>query len=375
MTIPQDNTATMPESAQTSTADVGNALMSAMSGEGSAVPAQDKWEPESHVTSPTDLESLTEYDKDSPAVDIDPNAEASAQPSVDNIQEVELKVKGYDKPVKVKIDPADESFKSLLNKGLRFDKRVQEIAQQSKDLEAKLQKFADSESKFEVAERVEAARRLMDQGHKEHALATIFGENTEAFIESLVEERVAYQNASPEKRLQMDLEKQKSTEQLQRQKDADRIAALEARLNARSEQVQETEFSGYIEDARSRYDLSQWVDDADAVSDLNDMLHSAAMADIIKIQRKREANGEQNVTQRDIRRAYANRAKRLIQNQERTSSKIADEKVSQQSEVSKQNAQVASTRNYGQPDIASEWQKGNGSMSDLVDMLRGRGSI
>lgn len=373
MTQPQDQTAAMPTTSPE--ASIGDALFNAMGGEGTAVPAQDSWQPEPHNKSATDLESLTEYDKDAPEVDIDPAAESEHQPSVGTVQEVELKVKGYDKPVKVKIDPADEEFKSLLNKGLRFDKRIQEIAQQSKDLEAKLQKFGDSEAKFEVAERVEAARRLMEQGHKEHALATIFGESTESFIESLVEERVAYQNASPEKRLEMDLAKQKNEEQLQRQKDADRIAALEARLNARSEQVQEAEFSGYIEDARSRYDLSQWVDDADAVSDLNDMLHTAAMADIIKLQRKREATGEANVSQRDIRRAYASRAKRLIQNQERTSSKVANEKVSQQSEVSKQNAQVASTRNYGQPDIASEWQKGNGSMSDLVDMLRGRGSI
>ena len=172
--------------------------------------------------------------------------------------------------------------------------------------------------------------------------------------------------------MNLDLAKQKRNEQLRAQQDSDRIAKLEARINARSEQAQEAEFTGYIEDAKGRYDLKQWVEDADVASGLNDTLQKAAMADIISMQRSREAKGLSNITQRDIRRIYATKAKLLIGNIERTSSKVADQKVAEQSKVAAENAQVASTKQYGQPSVSELLKKTGGSMSDLVDMFRGR---
>ena len=366
-----DETNHMPDAASTTDAQLGNALMNQMSGtEGTAVD-REVWTPEPDVRQSSDLESVIDANA-APAPELAADGEPVVPTDAVTIDQIELKVKGSKEPIKIPKNWEDPKVQELLNKGARFDVKMREMAQQSKDLEAKIKLTEDYSDKAEIAERVESARRLLENGHKEHALSTIFGENTEAFIQELVNERVAYESASPEKRLQLDLQKQKNNEQLRSQNDTDRIAKLEAQINARSAQVQEAEFTGYLEDANSRYDLNQWVEDADVASNLNEMLRDSAMADIIRIQRSRESKGEANITQRDIRRIYANKAKRLVSNQDSSSSKIADKKVAAQSEVAVANAQVASTRNYGQASIESEWKKNGGSMSELVDLMRGR---
>lgn len=380
----EDATKAMPTAGTT---DLGAAMRSAISGQETPTTTnREAYEPEITPRGTSDLESLIDSDTaeepkeftpgsdDVSTADTDSDPEVGPEGTTDNnVPEVELKVKGFKEPQKIKLDPNDETLKSLLNKGIRFEKKMAETAEQRRALEQRLSQLQDYEAKAEVAERVEAARKLAEQGYHQHALSTIMGESADSFIDTLVEERIQYQNASPEERLQIDLDRQKKQEALQRQRDADRIAKLEAQINSRSEEVREAEYTGYIDDAKSRYDLSQWVDDSDVADSLNDMLNSAAMSDILKLQRQREAKGESNITQRDIRRAYAKRAKQLIQHQERQSSKIADEKVSQQAETAAKNAKVASTKNYEQSDIMSEWQKSGGNMSDLVDMFRKTG--
>ena len=367
-----DPTNAMPEAGTTSDAAVGDALFAQMDGSVGtpATSEREVWQPEAQPTTTSDLESLIDQDE-APVGDAEPAPEPAAD--VPTIDELELKVKGVKDPVKVPKNWDDPQVQELLNKGARFDVKMQEIAKQTQDLEARLKQTDDYAEKSEIADRVNSAKEFLKDGHKKHALAAIFGDSTESFIASLVEDEVAYQSASPEERLNIDLARQKQNEQLRAKNDSDRIAKLEARINARSEQVQEAEFTGYIEDAKTRYDLGQWVEDADAASDLNDMLHTAAMSDIVRLQRSRESKGLSNVDQRDIRRAYASRAKRLIASQDSQSSKLADEKVAKQSEAAAANAQVASTKNYGQPSVNDMLKKAGGSMSDLVDMFRGRG--
>jgi hypothetical protein len=357
--------------------DLGSALHAAINGG----EVQQTSQPEAHV-SPVDSKNNSTTNLDN----LEFNQPKSGEPSPENnveadnkepiteaeVQELlELKVKGFKEPVKIPKNWEDPKVQEYINKGIRFDKRMQEVARQQKDLENKLQGFHDYETKAEVANKVEAARKLMSEGHSEHALKTILGDSAEDFVNNLVESRLRYRDASPEERLQLDLDRQQQEEKLSRQRDADRIAKLEAQINARSEQVREAEFSGYLEDAKGRYDLGQWVEDADEASALNEMLNSAAMSDIIKLQKQRESAGQENITQRDIRRAYATRAKVLLKHAENRSSKLADQKIAQQTETATANAQVASTKNYAKTDVLSQWKKSGGSMSDLVDMFRG----
>lgn len=326
---------------------------------------------------PTDLDRLSleeKFSQDTSSVP-ESNTETpeskpeTSEPSTPS-EHLELKVKGYKEPLKLPKNWEDPKVLEYLNKGARFDKKMQELAKQQKDLEQKLGSFQDYESKAELASRVENARKLMSEGFSKHALKMILGDNTDEFIGSLVDAELEYRNAAPEKRLQMDLDRQKQEELLARQRDADRIAKLEAQINARSEQVREAEFTGYLEDAKGRYDLSQWVEDADEASALNEMLNSVAMSDIIKLQKQREALGQENISQRDIRRAFATRAKVLLNHAESRSAKLADTKIAQQSQVAAKNAQAASSKNYGQTDQIEKWKKSGGRMSDLVDLLR-----
>lgn len=369
-----DPTNAMPEAGTTSVDQIGDLMHSMMTGVQSNTVVPEEHVPDIKLSNTSDLESVIDANETSdsnvPEVNADVNTEVSAEPDF-----LELKVKGYKEPVKVPKNFEDPKVLEYLNKGARFDKRIEQLANQQKELQAKLANLSDYESKAELADQVEAAKKLMAEGYSEHALGIVLGDSAQDFLDSLVEERIKYREASPEQRMQMDLERQKRNEQLQRQRDADRIAKLEAQINSRSEQVREAEFSGYIEDAKGRYDLGQWIEDDSVAGSLNDMLHSAAMSDIIKLQRQREARGEENISQRDIRRAYANRAKILINGYRGQAEKTADQKIEEQAQVATKNAQVASTKNYGQADIAEQWKKSGGTMSDLVNMFRQKGSV
>jgi len=378
MTNKIDASASLPT--QSPDAGIGDALFNAMNGGETPTQVQT----EQHVQevfkeTTSDLEKLMAEDATkednttaSEASQAETEEKAPEPTGEDEVETVEFKVKGFKEPVKIPKNWEDPKVQEYINKGIRFDKRMAELARSQKEVEEKLAQVSDYADKADLADKVSAARALMEAGHSEAALQSLLGESTEDMLNSLVEERIKYQNASPEERLKMDLDRKERQRSLREKQDADRIAKLEAQINARSEQVREAEYSGYIEDAKSRYDISQWVQDADEAASLNEMVDAAAMKAIVNLQRKREAEGRENITQRDIRREYATRVKRVLNGLERQSSKNAEEVVSKQAEVAKQNAQVASTKNYQSADPFKEWQKSGQSMTDLLDLI-GRG--
>lgn len=365
--------------------ELGAALDAAMNGVSSPSvgerAAPEAFESDALPKSTTDLEALADKEAAGAESTETQTGADQTQPGSEEapseFPEVELKVKGHAEPIKVRLDPNDPKLAEVLNKGHRFEKVMQQTAQQRKDLEAKLSQFQDYEQKAEIADAVAQAKQFMEDGYGDHALRVLLGQSADTFLETMLEERIAYQNASPEDRLKIDIERQKKGEQLRRKQDEDRIAKLEAQINGRSEQAREAEFSGYVEDAKSRYDLSQWIEDGDTAGNLNELVNAAAMADVIKLQRQRELKGENDITQRDIRRAYAQHAKRVIDSFKRQTNEAATETVAQQAKVATRNAQVASTRNYGSNDPLADFQKNGGSMSDLVDAMRrgGKGAI
>lgn len=375
--LPQDDTST--RMAPTNN-DLGNALDSFMGGQGDQTTVQttDSADFIQKMSHTTDLETLQDQASE-PVVDPKVEDVVGNDPPVDEPGEddfIELKVKGRKEPVKIPKNWDDEKVQEYLNKGARFDTKMSELAQMQKDLQAERERLKDYDSKSEVASRVAEAQKLAAEGYREHALRVLLGDQAEEYIDAITAEREEYKNADPMRRLEIEKERSERDKTLRTKQAEDKIAELEARLNARSEEVQEAEYTGYVEDAKSRYDLSQWVEDADHASDLNDMLEASAMREIQRLQRQREAEGRENITQRDIRRAFATRAKRLVANIEGQSSKKADAKVSQTAETAKKNAQVASTKAYADgSNPLADWSKGGGSMSDLVNAMRRPGSL
>lgn len=376
--LPQDDTST--RMAPTNN-DLGNALEGFMNGSGdqSSVQTTENADFIQKMSHTTDLESLQDAASNEPKVDPKPEDVVSPEPAVEDVDDteyLELKVKGRKEPVKVPKNWDDEKVQEYLNKGARFDTKMSELAQIQKDLQAERERLKDYDSKAEVASRVEQAQKLAAEGYREHALRVLLGDQAEEYIDAITSEREEYKNADPMRRLEIEKERAERDKTLRTKQAEDKIAELEARLNARSEEVQEAEYTGYIEDAKSRYDLSQWVEDSDHASDLNDMLEASAMREIQRLQRQREADGRENITQRDIRRAFATRAKRLVANIEGQSSKKADAKVSQTAETAKKNAQVASTKAYADgSNPLADWSKKGGSMADLVNAMRRPGSL
>ena len=319
----------------------------------------------------SDLDNLGEWDNEDP-IDNEPSSEdeinVSEEPaSDDNVPELELKVKGYKEAQKIKLDPNDDNLKSTLNKGLRFEKVMAETAAKRKELESRLAKMEDYEKHSATAKRVETAQSLLEGGYKHEALQEILGDSAQDLIEQLVQEEVDYRSASPEDQLKMDADRERRQSTLAEKRAQDRIKQLEEKLNGRAEEIRESEYQGHFDTAKSKYDLNQWIDDPAEASSLNEMLHTTAMNDVIKLQRKRELAGEPDVTQRDIRRAYAQRAKQIVNHTKRSSSEMADKQVAQQTEAATESAKVASTKNYKPSKSVSEF---NGSMADLVDAFR-----
>ena len=357
-------------SANVGTGDLGAAIDQAMGQVPVANESHDEIEEINSTQS--DLEMMSSVDDENNTEDpIEDSTQSDEKP--DSVgPEIELKVKGFKDLQKVKLDPNDENLKGLLNKGIRFEKVMADTAAKRKALEAKLSEQEDYSEKAEVAQRVARAQALASEGYREEAMAELLGESSEEYINSIVESRIAYQNASPEERLQLDIEKERKSKSLGERRSAEEIEKLKKQIESRADNVQESEYQGHIESAKDRYDLNQWIDDPSEASSLNDMLHSAALNDVIKLQKSRELNNEPNVTQRDIRRAYATRAKVLLNHTKRQSLEMADKKVEEQSKVAEQSAAVASTKNYKQQ--SSPITKGM-SMSDIVDKFRRGGGL
>jgi hypothetical protein len=390
------NEAQAQPSEQTESAKLGNALFNAMN-PGSepiqdAQPKHDIYVPPvspKHVSSLENLltheqhaENAAKNETGEPASNVEsentssdtPAESGSEEPANTNIPSLELKVKGFRDPQKINLDPNDEKLREYINKGMRFDKLSQEAAQQRKAMEDQIAKYQNYNDLASKVAKLDEVTKLLSEGHGPSALSMLLGDGSSEHINSMIDNEIKYRNASPSERLEMDLHKQKLDDQLREQKNAARIAELEAQIKTRSDSDRQAEYSGYIQDAESRYDLSQWVDDPD-VDSLNKMVKSDAMNEIWATQRQREAQGKDPITQRDIRRIFATKAKRLLDLSKRQAEQLADTKITQQSEIATKNAQVASTSNYGSKDVMGEWKKAGGTMTELLDLFKTQGRI
>jgi len=282
-----------------------------------------------------------------------------------------LKVNGKE----IEFDFSDkERVKQEIQKGLAAQQRLKlakQIRQENEKLKAKLESLAPSKE----VEDFKKARQLMEKGHHDAALRSIMGEEAyNKYLSSKVSEEVDYRNASPEERASIQAKRDAIVRQLEEDERKAEIENLRAELESQRASVTEQQYSGYLEDARSTYDLGKWIDDGEMAGELNESLQLAANNEIVREQQLRERAQElgeyaPDVSSKEIRKIYHKHARRLLSFYKKSADVAATQKIEQQSQQAAQAAQLASQRNYTNKSPLDGW---NGSMEELLSRINGK---
>src|SRR5210317_804663 len=148
----------------------------------------------------------------------------------------------------------------------------------------------------------------MEKGHHDAALRSIMGEEAyNSYLNSKIEEEVSYRNASPEERAQIEAKRQAIARSLEDDERKAEIDRLREELEAQRSSVTEQQYSGYLENARTTYDLGKWIDDSEMAGELNESLQLAANSEIVREQQLRERAQEMgeyapDVSSKEIRK-------------------------------------------------------------------------
>jgi len=319
----------------------------------------------------TDLDSLEQVSSDQQQV---PQvSKEEPKPSL-----TKLKVNGKE----VEFDLSDEAkLKEYLQIGMAAQQKLKsakQIRRENEELKAQLSKLQSSNQNAQF----EKARKLMEQGHKDHALRTLLGEdNYSSYLSSKVDEMLEYREADPMRKLEIESKWEQERLKLQEDERLEEIQRLREQLEEQQTNVTTQQYSSYLEGARSAYDLSKWIEDGDMAGELNDSLQTAANAEIVREQEARELAQEQgrmvpDLNEKDIRKIYHKHARRFLKYYKTLSTKVADQQIEQQAQKAQATAQIASERNYqNQDDLLSKWSKSGGSMTDLLAAMAGKKSI
>lgn len=321
----------------------------------------------------SDLDSLAAQN-DSANAQPQPAQEEQPQATPEPVQgEKEiLKVNGKE----IEFDFSDrDRLKAEIQKGLAAQQKLKQAAQIRKENEALKQKL--SQASNEDMSSFQKAKKLLEKGYTDHALKSLLGDkNWDQYVQSKIEEEIAYRQADPVERAEIEARRQEMARKYQDDERLEEIQRLRAELEATTSSISEQQYSNYLETARSSYDLNKWIDDGEIAGELNDSLSLAADSEIIREQQRRERAQElgeavPDLSNAEIKKIYHKHALRFLKHYKKSAEKMADEKIEQQSSQAKQTAQIASQRNYAQPNLVEEHMKSNGSMTDLLRRMMG----
>ena len=366
----QDKTASMPSESWTQSSNNYDALNDAIYNGGSLEGIQAPSEDQGFIKDSQGSSSLDALEDANRAAQSQPSQPAQEQTAEEKALE-KLKVNGKE----IEFDFSNkELVKQELQKGLAAQQRLKlakQIRQENEKLKAQLESLAPSKE----AENLKKARQLMEKGHHDAALRSIMGEEAySAYLNSKIDEEVKYRNASPEERATIEARRQALARQLEDDERKAEIDRLRQELEAQRSSVTEQQYSGYLEDARSTYDLGKWIDDSEMAGELNESLQLAANSEIVREQQLRERAQEMgeyapDVSSKEIRKIYHKHARRLLSFYKKSSDVAATKKIEQQSQQAQAAAQAASTRNYSNQNPLQGW---NGSMEELLARMSGK---
>jgi len=362
-----DKTASMPSESWNQSSNNYDALNDAIYNGGSLDNVQVPSEDQGFIKDSPGASSLDALEDANRAAQSQPSPEQQAAPEQTAEEKAleKLKVNGKE----IEFDFSDkERVRQEVQKGLAAQQRLKlakQIRQENERLKAQLESLAPSKE----AESLKKARQLMEKGHHDAALRSIMGEEAyKSYLDSKIDEEVNYRNASPEERAQIEAKRQALARALEDDERKAEIDRLREELESQRSSVTEQQYSGFLQNARSTYDLGKWIDDGEMAGELNDSLQLAANNEIVREQQLRERAQEMgeyapDLSDKDIRKIYHKHARRLLSFYKKSSSVAATQKIEQQSQQAQAAAQAASTRNYSNQNPLQGW---NGSMEELL---------
>jgi hypothetical protein len=289
---------------------------------------QDDIAPEG-LESDADVETTwdEQQDGDEAADDTDAKARKSAP------QVRKFKANGKD----VDVDMGDQSrVDQLITLGLGARSVFTERDNLKKSLAAKDKQLAEAAKIQKLWNQLEDAK-----GDHDSLYEKIFGTKFEERALALAKERQDYENASPEERRFLDLQRRLAeAEKSQGQKEADARKRQEA-LEAKERDAEVREYKAKLSSEFYKHEFSSKVEDPVHAEKLNKILWRQVVADL-----KSEFGDADEIPADAIRRAFKENASVLSTTIKQQAAKEVKRAVDEKKQTAKQQAQVAATRNY-----------------------------
>lgn len=309
----------------------------------SAMSADDAPEP----TSDTDSEGLAANDTDDGDIpsawdqsddEGDSDTEAkSATPATRN--KSSQSVREYKANGKVhKVNLADQkSVDELVTLGLGARQVFTERDQLRKSLKAKEAEIADSKKYKDLWTKLEARKH-----DKEALYESIFGTKWSDDAIAHAKHQEAYEAATPEQRQFMDYKRQMDEDRKQRE-------AEKREFEEYKKQVAEREHAANLKEAKStlnpefyKYEFSSKVKDPDVAAKMNKALWKLTISEL-----REQFGDEQEIPPSAIRSAFKETHDMLWSNHKQVATEEVKKITEKKKTSSKEQAQIASTKNYG----------------------------
>ena len=267
-----------------------------------------------------------------------------------------IEIKGDKQLREFTLDPDNKELLETLKYGVGARRAFNEAAVYKKklaDLESKYEGFDDVRQKANI---IDDVKRLVEQGHTTQAIKAILGdEGFDSFRKQEIISTIDYENAPPEERYEMDLARKDREKQWEMDKSEKRIQELETRANKQQDQVEFDRIHGLGETYLAKYDLSDYISDADTAQQMNDAMWNLAWDDI-KVLKEQGVE----IAASHVEKAFRRRAHLLRGSLKKSVDERLNKATDAKRETAKTQAQMIARTNY------TSAQDSNTSMVDKL---------
>jgi hypothetical protein len=238
---------------------------------------------------------------------------------------------------KFKLDANDPELQKALKLGVGARKWQAERDALRKELETF--KSGDLTERAQVWDEL---KELRNAGHLEQVARLVLDSQFDALKEQIIQEYRVSEEGTPDEQY---AHKMTKTEQAQKWKDDQarkEIEKLRSELDARDDRVREDTLKTRAESMLRKYDMSQYVADANEAHELNSAVWELALTNLMN------QHGESNTdpSTLEVERAFARAAKILRGGRSKVVENRVQAVTEQKREAAREAAKTASTKNY-----------------------------
>lgn len=251
----------------------------------------------------------------------------------------EVEIRAFKQDHKFKLDPKDELLRKTLSLGVAAPKWKQKLSEVTDELSA-LKK--DSGHHKERAQVWDELRDLRDNGHYEEVARMVLDDKFDEFRDAILNEYTVGQSGSEAERYELERSRTSRAQKYREEQSRKEIERLRTDLEGREDATREQTMRSTGEAVLRKYDMSQYVDDADEAQELNEMLWEMSWADV----NRKFGEGDELPSSLEIQRAFARRAKLLRGGRSRAVENQVQQVTDTKREEARTAAKAAATKNY-----------------------------